>query len=36
VVRKPMTLIRILKEMPTVDKVDKKGDKIVLTLKTPL
>jgi len=33
--QKPMTLIRILKEMPTVEKVDKKGDKIVVTLKTP-
>ena len=35
-VEKPMTLLRILKEMPTVEKVDKKGDKIVVTLKTPI
>jgi len=34
-VQKPMTLIRILNEMPMVEKVDKKGEKIVAVLKTP-
>ena len=34
-VQKPMTLIRILNEMPTLEKVDKKGERIVVMLKTP-
>jgi sulfite reductase alpha subunit-like flavoprotein len=32
----PVTLIRILNEMPMVEKVDKKGRNIVITLKTPV
>jgi hypothetical protein len=32
--QKPMTLIRILSEMLTAEKVDKKGENIVVTLKT--
>jgi len=34
-VQKPMILIRILNKMPMVEKVDKKGEKIVVMLKTP-
>ena len=33
-VQKPMTLIQILNEMPAVEKVDKKGEKIIVMLKT--
>ena len=33
--QKPITLIRILNELPMVEKVDKKRGKIVVTLKTP-
>ncbi|MFC1969552.1 hypothetical protein ACFLVF_03595, partial [Chloroflexota bacterium] len=34
-VQKPMTLIRILNEMPIVQNVDKKGQNIVVVLKIP-
>jgi len=34
-VQKPMPLIRILNEMPTVEKVNKKGEKIMVMLKPP-
>ncbi len=34
-VQKPIPLIRILNEMPTVEKVDKKSGNIVLMLKIP-
>ena len=33
--QKPMPLIRILNEMPMVEKVDKKGEKIVVVLQPP-
>ena len=33
--QKPMTLIRTLKEMPMVEKVNRKGEKIVIVLKPP-
>jgi len=32
-VQKPVTLIRVLNEMPTVEKVDKKDKNIVVALK---
>lgn len=34
-VQKPMTLIRILNEIPMVERVDQKGEKIVVVLKAP-
>jgi len=34
-VQKPMALIRIVNEMPMVEKVYKNGEKIVVVLKTP-
>ena len=33
-VQKPMTLIQVLNEMPAIEKVDKKGEKIIAMLKT--
>jgi hypothetical protein len=32
-VQKPLALIQIINEMPMVEKVDKKGEKIIVTLK---